>query len=126
MAKAATVSKPLTKSEIMSQMAEKVGISRKQTSLFFEDLAGLAYKQAKNSFIIPGLGKLDLKERSARKMVMRFGPDQGKEMTVPQEAGPEVQDRQGRQGLDSRRQEVNALVLREASQPMPLIGASQR
>lgn len=83
MAKAAAASKPLTKSEITSTMAEKVGISRKQASMFFMELAGLAYKQAKSSFVIPGIGKLELKERAARKMVMRFGADAGKEKLIP-------------------------------------------
>ena len=83
MAKAATASKPLSKSEVTSQLAEKVGISKKQASMFFQELAGLAYKQAKSSFVIPGIGKLELKERGPRKMVMRFGPDAGKEKTIP-------------------------------------------
>lgn len=75
--------KPLTKSEVTSQLAEKVGITRKQASAFFHELAGLAHKQAKNSFVIPGIGKLELKERGPRKMVMRFGPDTGKEILIP-------------------------------------------
>lgn len=83
MAKSAMAGKPLTKSEVTSQMAEKVGISRKQAAMFFQELANLAYKQARNSFVLPGIGKLELKERGPRKMVMRFGPDAGKEKTIP-------------------------------------------
>lgn len=81
MAKAA--GKPMTKSEIAATLAEKVGITKKQVNQFFEAQAELAYKQAKNQFVVPGIGKLVLQERPARKMIMRFGPDAGKEKTIP-------------------------------------------
>ena len=48
-----------------------------------EELANLAYKEAKNTFVVPGLGKLVLVQRPARKMIMRFGPKAGQEITVP-------------------------------------------
>ncbi len=75
--------KAMTKSEVASALAEKVGISKKQATQFFEAQAELAYKQAKNTFVIPGLGKLVLSERPARKMIMRFGPKAGQEVMVP-------------------------------------------
>jgi nucleoid DNA-binding protein len=34
-------------------------------------------------FTIPGIGKLKLVDRPARKMIMRFGPDAGKEKMIP-------------------------------------------
>ena len=84
MAKAAAVAgKSMTKSEMATQLAETVGISKKQVGLFFESFAQLAYKQAKNTFTIPGIGKLVLRERPARKMVIRFGADAGKEKMIP-------------------------------------------
>jgi DNA-binding protein HU-beta len=84
MAKAATAgSKPLTKSEIATSLAERVGISKKQVRDFLEAQAELAYKQAKNSFVIPGIGKLVLAESPAREMVMRFGPNAGQTVKVP-------------------------------------------
>jgi DNA-binding protein HU-beta len=76
-------SKTMTKSEITAALAEKVGISKKQVGQFFEALCGLAYKEAKNSFVVPGIGKLVLAERPARKMVMRFGPKAGQTIDVP-------------------------------------------
>ena len=82
MAKAAGA-KAMTKSEIASQIAEKVGISKKQVNQFFEAQAELAYKQAKNTFVIPGIGKLVLAESPAREMVMRFGPKAGQTVKVP-------------------------------------------
>ena len=42
-----------TKSETAAHMAEKVGITKKQASQFFQALADLSYKQAKNTFTIP-------------------------------------------------------------------------
>jgi len=83
MAKAPTKAKSLTKSEIATTLAEKVGISKKQVNLFFAEQAMLAYKQAKNSFVIPGIGKLVLTKSAAREMVMRFGPDTGKTKKIP-------------------------------------------
>ena len=83
MAKTATGGKQMTKSEIAAKLAEEVGISKKQASQFFMAQAELAYKQAKNTFTIPGIGKLVMRERPARTMVMRFGPDAGKEKMIP-------------------------------------------
>ena len=77
------MAKALTKSEIASAIAEKVGISRKQVALFFQAQSELAYKHAKNTFVVPGIGKLVLSERGPRKMIMRFGPDAGKEKMIP-------------------------------------------
>jgi DNA-binding protein HU-beta len=84
MAKTATAGgKPMTKSEIASALAERVGISKKQVSQFFDAQAELAYKNAKNTFVIPGIGKLVLAESPAREMVMRFGPKAGQTVKVP-------------------------------------------
>lgn len=84
MAKANTkASKALTKSEIAAMLAEKVGISKKEVNAFFLAQADLAYKHAKNSFVIPGIGKMVLAERPARKMMMRFGPKAGQMVDVP-------------------------------------------
>jgi DNA-binding protein HU-beta len=62
------MAKAMTKSEIAASLAEKVGISKKQVNQFFEAQAELAYKQAKNSFVVPGVGKLVLVERPSRQM----------------------------------------------------------
>jgi len=77
------MAKSLTKSETAAHIAEKVGITKKQVVAVLEEQAQLAYKQAKNTFVFAGIGKLVLAERAARKMVMRFGPQAGKEITVP-------------------------------------------
>jgi DNA-binding protein HU-beta len=56
----------LTKAQIQAQLADKTGLAKKQVSLFFDELCKVAYKEAKNSFTIPGLGKLVLVNRAAR------------------------------------------------------------
>ena len=59
-------SKALTKSQIAGAIAEKAEISKKQATAILEIIAALAYKNAKNSFTLPGLGKLVLVHRKAR------------------------------------------------------------
>ena len=56
----------LTKSQVQAALAEKLGVSKKQLSQFFDELAKLAYKEAKNAFVLPGLGKLVLVQRAER------------------------------------------------------------
>jgi DNA-binding protein HU-beta len=60
------MAKALTKSEIASAIAEKSEITKTQAVAILEHLASLAYKHAKDSFTIPGLGKLVLVNRKAR------------------------------------------------------------
>ena len=60
------MAKALTKSQIAATLAEKVGVTKKQSAQFVEELASLAYKNAKNTFTLPGLGKLVLVNRKAR------------------------------------------------------------
>jgi DNA-binding protein HU-beta len=73
----------MTKSEIAATLAETVGITKKQVTAFFDAQAALAYKQAKNQFIIPGIGKLKIADRPAREMTMQFGPKKGQVIKVP-------------------------------------------
>ena len=58
--------KALSKSQIASAIADKNGITKKQAGLILEHIAELAYKNAKNTFTLPGLGKLVLVNRKAR------------------------------------------------------------
>jgi DNA-binding protein HU-beta len=60
------MSKALTKSQIAAALAEKAELSKKQAVAILEIIAQLAYKNAKNSFTLPGLGKLVLVQRKAR------------------------------------------------------------
>ena len=72
--------KAMTKSQITASLAETVGLTKKQTLETLEALAGLAYKNAKNSFTIPGLGKLVLVDRKAR---LGRNPATGEQINIP-------------------------------------------
>ena len=56
----------MSKSQIAAAVAEKAGITKKQAAEILEHIAALAYKNAKNTFTLPGLGKLVLVNRKAR------------------------------------------------------------
>ena len=77
------MAKALTKSQIAATIAEKNEITKKQAAQILDSIADLAYKQAKNTFTLPGIGKLVLVSRPARTMVMQFGADKGKTKSIP-------------------------------------------
>lgn len=60
------MAKALSKSQIAASIADTVGLTKKQAVQTIEALVALAYKNAKNSFTIPGLGKIVLVNRKAR------------------------------------------------------------
>jgi DNA-binding protein HU-beta len=80
MAKTATANRALTKSQVAASLAEGSGITKKQSVAFLQALADLAYKQAKNSFTIPGIGKLVLVNRKAR---IGRNPATGEQIQIP-------------------------------------------
>ena len=74
------MAKAMTKSQILKTLAETVDLPKKQVAGFMEELASLAYKEAKNGFTIPGLGKLVLVHRKAR---MGRNPMTGEAIKIP-------------------------------------------
>jgi len=61
------MAKMMTKSAVVSTLAEKCALTKKQVVAFLEELQSLAMKEAKkNGFIVPGFGKLVLANRKAR------------------------------------------------------------
>lgn len=56
----------LTKSQTIAKLTQTVGLKKKEVAGVIEALVALAYKEARNSFVIPGLGKLVLVSRKAR------------------------------------------------------------
>ena len=72
--------KPLTKSQIATAIADKAGVPKKMGAEILDFLAELAYKNAKNSFTLPGVGKLVLVNRKAR---MGRNPKTGQEIKIP-------------------------------------------
>ena len=74
------MAKPLTKSQIAAAIAEKAGITKKNAADILVFLAELAYKNAKNTFTLPGVGKLVLVNRKAR---IGRNPATGQEIKIP-------------------------------------------
>lgn len=72
--------KPLTKSQIAEHLAEKSGLTKRAMVQVLDDFAALAYREAKNVFTLPGLGKLKLANRKAR---IGRNPQTGKAMKIP-------------------------------------------
>ena len=74
------MAKAMTKSGIISNLATKLELPKKQVVEILETITELAYKEAKNSFTIPGLGKLVLVNRKAR---MGRNPQTGAAIKIP-------------------------------------------
>ena len=70
----------LTKSQVLGKLAEKTGVTKKAAGQFVEELVKLAYKEAKNSFTIHGLGKIVLVNRKAR---IGRNPATGAQIQIP-------------------------------------------
>jgi DNA-binding protein HU-beta len=75
-----SMAKALSKSQIAAAVAEKNGITKKQATEILESITDLAYKNAKNSFTLPGLGKLVLVNRKAR---IGRNPATGEQIQIP-------------------------------------------
>ena len=74
------MAKSLSKSQISAAIAEKAGITKKQAGEIMEQIVQLAYKNAKNTFTFPGLGKLVLVNRKAR---LGRNPATGEQIQIP-------------------------------------------
>jgi DNA-binding protein HU-beta len=77
------MAKALSKSQIAAELADKNGITKKQGVAILDQLAQMAYKNAKNTFTFPGIGKLVLVNRPPREMTMQFGPNKGQKIKIP-------------------------------------------
>ncbi len=74
------MAKAMTKAQIVAELAEKTGLAKKQVAQMMEEICSLAYKQAKNGFTLPGLGKLVVVQRKAR---MGRNPQTGEAIKIP-------------------------------------------
>ena len=70
----------MTKTQIVKELAESVEISKKQAVCALETLTKMAYREAKNGFTLPGLGKLVLVNRNAR---VGRNPKTGQPIQIP-------------------------------------------
>lgn len=74
------MAKALTKSQIITKLAEENGLTKVQVRDFLDSLVNMAYKNAKDGFTIPGLGKLLKVRRKAR---MGRNPATGESIKIP-------------------------------------------
>lgn len=72
--------KSMTKSQTADYLANKAGVTKKTAVQMLDDLSSLAYKEAKNMFVVPGIGKLVLANRKAR---MGRNPQTGEAIKIP-------------------------------------------
>ena len=72
--------KPMTKTQLVTHLAEQVCVTKKQAGEMLAALVETAYKQAKLGFTIPGLGKLVLMKRKAR---LGRNPATGAQIKIP-------------------------------------------
>ena len=77
---AATKGQVLTKTQIITALAEKTDLPKKKFTEVLEAFTTLTYKNAKNGFTLPGIGKIVVDNRSAR--VCR-NPQTGEPVKVP-------------------------------------------
>lgn len=77
---AKTTAKPMTKTELISAIAEKNELTKQQVAGVLASLTEIAYQEAKQGFTIPGIGKLVIMERKAR---VGRNPATGAEIQIP-------------------------------------------
>lgn len=72
----------LTKTQIVTSLAEATGISKKLSAQYLESLSALAIKETKRTgqFTLPGLGKLVKQQRKAR---VGRNPQTGESIKIP-------------------------------------------
>ena len=60
--------KPITKAQLIAQVADKMEMTKKDVNGFFDILNEIAYKETKKkgAVTVPGMGKLVLQKRKAR------------------------------------------------------------
>lgn len=72
----------MTKSQLMSALADKTGLAKKDVVGFMDALAEMAYSEVKKDgvFVLPGFGKLVKVDRKAR---MGVNPATGAKIQIP-------------------------------------------
>jgi DNA-binding protein HU-beta len=74
------MAKMMTKAATIDHLAKKSSLAKRQIGEILDDLCALAYKEAKNGFVVPGFGKLVLANRKAR---MGRNPQTGAPLKIP-------------------------------------------
>ncbi|MFZ5365204.1 MAG: HU family DNA-binding protein [Patescibacteria group bacterium] len=72
----------MTKSQMLTALAEKTGLAKKDVTALIDALMAMAYAQVKQSgeFTVPGIGKLVKKQRKER---MGRNPATGETIKIP-------------------------------------------
>ncbi len=70
----------ISKSETLNRLSEKTGLPKKQVANVLDELAALSYKEARNGFTFPGVGKLVVVDRKAR---LGRNPATGETIQIP-------------------------------------------
>ena len=62
------MAKIMTKSAVVTHLADKTTLTKKQVAGFLDEVHGLAVKESKKNgaFVLPGIGKVVLSNRKAR------------------------------------------------------------
>jgi nucleoid DNA-binding protein len=85
-----TTNKRMTKAQIMSEVADKSGLSKKEISNVFDALRELVKKElgrrGPGEFVIPDLIKLKVRKIPAKPARMGRNPATGEEMMLPPKA----------------------------------------
>jgi DNA-binding protein HU-beta len=74
------MAKAMSKTALIAHFANKFDLKKKTVATIFEELATLAYKEARNTFTMPGIGKLVLVNRKER---MGRNPKTGEQIVIP-------------------------------------------
>ena len=76
------MAKMMTKAAVVSHLADKTGLTKKQVAGFLDEVQTLAVKEAKRNgaFVFPGIGKVRLVNRKAR---MGRNPQTGEPIKIP-------------------------------------------
>ncbi len=82
-AKKTAASKPRTKSEIYTVLAQDIGVTRRQVAAVFDGLGGLIKRDLSRGpgvFTVPGLMKITVQKKPATKARRGINPFTGEEM----------------------------------------------
>ncbi len=72
--------KSMSKSQIAAHLASKFDLKKKVAVGILEEMANLSYREAVNTFTLPGIGKLVLVDRKAR---IGRNPATGEQIQIP-------------------------------------------
>ena len=83
--KITAVKKPMTKTEILNELAQNTELTKKQVSSVFDELAIVIERHIKKrspgKFVFPGLMKIEVKKKLATKARKGINPFTGEETT---------------------------------------------